>query len=1278
MSKVKNIFIGFGQKINQTYINMIRQPFEVTDEWFDEIHDKHFTPEAQAKYNDELYEELGADAILDQIKLTNSRRSHLISSIKNLRKFVSVFQKYYNTFKIRSQSENITINTNSDLYIFLEGFASSLTSLVRYLDTAEPFITSGSIEDIQQLRYFEDSTIRKDFNFRISRLKEYNYIQPIPSNVDTLKDCFDSLSAVKYYFDDIQNMILPIKDKHFLIRGDAGIGKSNLSVRLTEQLYNEGLPVIFLLAKSFSGESTDFESILLKMLDVPNGYTLIEFLEKLNSYGKKRSARVTIIVDGLNETTFKNTGFSSIWQQHLANFIHQLGIYPWIFLICTLRSSYVKRIWAKEAPASLLEIDGFDEEISKKAVDKYFNYYNIDYPDSYEDSELFLFRTPLFLSLYCQMLNPKREKSVKAKFRFDGYADVFRSYIKSLSQSIQTEMDLGYEGQVQEAIDRCSDAFLENLEAYITIRKYYESAEGREIEANFSKNNSIGFRILEEYLIYIRDSKNEFDSELIFHTYQEVGGYLLAIRLLKKHSNIKGVMESSYFKDYIIEDKDGGHQLRDDILQFLTLDSIDFMPYLEKYLDNDRVRKFALLKLQKEPKAEWNSGLRNKLVETISNNQDYSNLLNASTNFLTDQNSSLRINTFHKKLLSLNNFDFDIVWAQYVFENATKFFRDMDYFMSEINGYEALNEQIYLKLELAILLLESTIHDLRDLATKVLLEFGVKFPDRLFEKLFEYADYGKTYIYERLAVICYGICLIRQNDDTFIKEVLGPNSSRIYQLQFAAEATKPTYNYLVIDSYKHLIDLAIHKNVFALGETEMSRLKKYQFTAPESWKELSKKDIELVRDFTVDPNGMGVARIEPLRMDFVIYTISRLLNKEADESFDSKVNAVANIYKRIFDLGYQSLALEDLSNAESRFYFGHNTVNSEGKVDRLGKKYSWMAYFDFAGYLLNNGELYVWYPEEKGVEGTYRRLSDVSIEISNASSQQAENVRIYDYPMLEKRNENNGDWVNETLYHTTEDLWERTINEQEFTLINGSLEEKVPGSYNTSSYMLIDAFLVKKEDVNEQEYLITGREFEWKDDVYASDSQSNTYFGELYWADNIAEIETWSQYLPLEEMEEEEIELSYLDIAQKEEYREKNVGDIVIKATNKQIEITVEPAIIDYLWETDSSVFPTSRRNVPSHNIGRFLSLKADPGKFSFLDKNNKVATHFFDFNDGTIDQDFTYLRSDLLNKYLDEKGLVLMYQIKQHSYDKKAESAKDNNFRGMQFFFPNLKEDYD
>ena len=84
--------------------------------------------------------------------------------------------------------------------------------------------------------------------------------------------------------------------------------------------------------------------------------------------------------------------------------------------------------------------------------------------------------------------------------------------------------------------------------------------------------------------------------------------------------------------------------------------------------------------------------------------------------------------------------------------------------------------------------------------------------------------------------------------------------------------------------------------------------------------------------------------------------------------------------------------------------------------------------------------------------------------------------------------------------------------------------------------------------------------------------------------------------------------------------------------------------------------------------------MKADTSNLQLLDKNNILAYKSFEFEENYFSQNFEYLRTDLLNEYMEMNDYLLVYQVKQHTYDRNSGDGT-GDFRGMQFFLSSLNK---
>jgi len=1252
------------KNISNSVITIINRPnFKVNESWFEKLFVKHYTKDIQAKFNPDLFvdQDLGkAKELLSEIKFETTKINQYKNELRILSDWLNQFKTEYQDLKNFLINEKIEINTSSKQYEQLELLMQKLDSIKQQIEGQSLIIASGvNVNEISLPKINFDYEYGYEFDFR--RIEEYKdhkenllFLNEMPSEEYPVSVVFRRQSEILRQISTLNSIDYDFFNRIKIIHGKAGMGKSNISAFLVNSLKYQNHPVILIKAKDFRGNPDEFNRILMEQLLVPSGYSIEEMLNKINDYGKSLNKRVVLIFDGLNETTFANQGFSKIWEKNFDAFIELLNNYKFIYFIATLRTSYISRIWSNnQIPHSNFELNGFDSSNLQVVVKRYFNHYKITYQELNVD-DIFYFKTPLLIDLYCQMLNPLKEVEVVAVFGLHGFKDVFERYIFNLSQKVKQKLGLVTVNQVSDGIHRCSSAMINNLDANLAITEFYSLMQNQIV---INADDTIGSEILSEYLIYLDENHNGRD--VVIHTQQEVGGYLLANKLIKEYGSVDNVVNTDFFKTKIIGTVDPLHQLKDDILKFLLVEASENSSIYG--IENPSIKRFTLITLQTEKLNTKTLELRKKITGKLNSKEEINELLSGFDSNFFDPKSPLNFNFVKEQLLLLDNDSFEFTWSRSIYNNHYEIIS----LLNKIYEEDLLNQNVEkreLLIEFLILLFETTIRELRDQVYVLLLNFYLNNPELIFEKVIEYSSIRKSYVYERLVSICYGITLIHQNSEKFVNTTLKNNVSKIYELQFGKNPKNPVYNYIVIDSIKHLVDFAIFKEVFALSEEDGNDFNNYKFEL-DTWLNIDDEDRKAVKDiylnWSLDDNP------DPLRGDFVHYTISRLEKRESEYRLDD----VANIYKRIIQLGY-SQQIENLNEQEIKFRRGDSIYGVEDKIDRLGKKYSWISFFDYAGYLLKEGRLKVWSNDDSNDKKRYERLSNVDIEISHPK-RLVYKEKLYNIDLF-AHSTNTQDWVYTELYDSLNSLYEN----DEFTLLSGFINQRPDKSYDSRSFLMIESFFIKKETISGHIKDIFNRNFNWRNDVVNNNSSlSKIYFGELYWADNISINEMEWHNLPLIEQEDVDYMVKPLDhIHNPNIYNEDDIGKVIKRKQSKQIAFEYEPTVIGYLWESDSKVIPTISSTIPTTNIGKQLSLKADVSNLQILDINNTLAFKSFEYSENYYDQNFEYFRTDLLKEYMDKNDFLLVYQIKQHTYDRNA-GDKSGDFRGMKFFLSRLSK---
>ena len=197
------------------------------------------------------------------------------------------------------------------------------------------------------------------------------------------------------------NQQLLIKNQVLVVKGDAGVGKSQMFAVMAEKLVSQNRDSVLLLGGNFlSNNSINTQILDLLSLDI----SLDGFLHKLEAAGIENSTYSVIFFDAINESVYKD-----IWKTGLYPLISKIKNFPHIKLAMSVRTGYEQFVLCdavnkaiSDKEISVIVHSGFREE-SISATFTFLNHYGIQFSPAYFlQSEM---TNPLFLKLFCETYN---------------------------------------------------------------------------------------------------------------------------------------------------------------------------------------------------------------------------------------------------------------------------------------------------------------------------------------------------------------------------------------------------------------------------------------------------------------------------------------------------------------------------------------------------------------------------------------------------------------------------------------------------------------------------------------------------------------------------------------------------------------------------------------------------------------------------------------------------------------------------------------------------------
>ena len=783
-----------------------------------------------------------------------------------------------------------------------------------------------------------------------------------------------------------------VKNNLMLLLGEWGTGKTHLLCDLTVQRMKRGLPTLFLLAIRLQGKTNPLESLcsMTGLASTPN-----QLLKAMNTLGYKSGGRALIIFDGINE------GDKKAWKKHIKGIISLATRYKNVGIILSCRTPFDRHIFSKTSRKHFTQLfhNGF-QEIEFDAQKAYFDHYGIPTPQVPLLTPEF--SRPLFLKILCLTFSGKTS-STKSRWIKEiasgqkSMTKLFEDFVVHIGSSIESDFGLSSKtcwrilkgeklgsGKVRGIAvlmaDRVKDHIKPN-EAVSVIKDITGNSEST-VKAILNRMTTDG--LLSEDIVW----ENGTPEDIIRMPYQRFSDHLVVRHLLKTHLNTTSEthIRRSFYKDRplgkIFEiDRWGQSYKLSGLASAIMLEFPERVKNALPTTDRELVYYLPRARQLMTPFVDtflegalW----RNKDSFSIQTDKIFDILL-SHNNIEVNQKTFEVIVTIacrrghpysaeklYEFLEKKGMAERDLSWSEYIrnsYEESV-IHKLLDWIIHS-DRPKANFEVAKNFITLVSLFLTTTDRSTRDRATKALVTLGVERPKALFKVLIKSLKFNDPYIPERLLAAAYGVLMRRWAfPSSEIKVSVGTFAREVYDNLFAKHAPYATTHILARDYALGILELALRIDNACLKRRSLKRLTK-PFTYP-------KKKIP-------SPSRISEKSCKPadsaIDLDFGNYTIGRLVPGRGNYEFkhEGYKDILRQIKWRILNLGYSPDLFKDIDESIAMADYYRMQRQSEDKVDRYGKKYSWIAFFEAAGIQSDKGIL---------SESYSSRISDCDIDPS--------------------------------------------------------------------------------------------------------------------------------------------------------------------------------------------------------------------------------------------------------------------------------------------------------
>lgn len=1225
------LFERFGKEENVGLKKLFFGEIDLSDKWLKEqnklaIDDlgARYTPEINVEL--EIIENFNAlsrnntfkeqidmlyhDMMVDFRKLLNRHHvnENLIHNFEILKKSLLEFESEY--FKLN------LIGIEKIDFGIIESYLNSIESISKGI--------SQSLEDLKE-KEFKEKNKKTEMDYRAATTFD-GYLRDIRSATDSLYDFKDILN---------KSLIKLANNPYMILKGEAGIGKSHLLADVINQRLEEGSDSIFLLGQHFMQEKSPWSQILDDLLRLKCNEN--EFLGALNARAEVKRKRTIIFIDAINEGKGR-----SFWRNFLVSFIESIKKYEWLGLVLSIRSSYFDSMMPEgiktNESIAIIRHYGFDE-MEYDASKIFFKYYNIEQPAiPLLHPE---FSNPLLLKLFCEGLQKKG--LVRVPEGYEGISNIIKFFIEGIEDKlIDKYPPIRRLKILNEVINSLVIESLDNqIILYNTAYRKVNEISSQQYELNSGLlDDLISEGLLTQNLQYDYETKEYH--ETVYFVYERFEDHLKVKYLFEQfldRDNPKESFEKESLYSYFKDDKmyynrgiiDAMSIQLPEVYNVELIDMIDQNQVLvESFFEGLLWRKSDSI----------TSKTVERIIRNIDNNYIQKNIF--ETLFLVASNPKhpLNGNLLHSYLRNFSMKYRDVWFIPllndiYLDYGINPIKRLIDWAWSDEDKSYVSDESLLLTSITLSWFLTTSNRKLRDSSTKALISILQGRVNVLLELLKKFEEIDELYIQERLFAVSFGV-VVRAEHNKDLKEL----GEYIYKTIFDTEEVVP--HILLRDYAKNTIDYISYLGIELDVDIKKTRTP-YKSYFPAIKDLPTNEDLEKYED---RENSYHQSSIISSMMteygggmygDFGRYVFGSALNDftcKKDEQLISNY-ATRKIFEEYgYDGHFFDNAEKSIQTRNRNNYDRHNH-----SIERIGKKYQWMAMYDTLARITDNFKMYEGWGDNKkevsykGAYEPYVRDIDPTILLKETKTNwyiETDSKLWWSAKTNFQWKMDNKEWINfmDDIPNPKNSIFFTDDQGKEWIALDSAPNwiEPIKKGFDKfdivhkKAWYILHGYLISNEHIDEFKTWAENQSF-WNNWMPDAKGHYQMFNREFYWSDTYAFFQ--SPYYGYEEWSE--IDSHRLKV----EYPHK-------------IGLTIS----QYYWESefDYSKEDSLRMNKPSNILFEGMKMRYSTREGHFIDQNGEIIC--FDPSIYHESNPYLMVRKDKLIQFLSENNLTICWTL--------------------------------
>lgn len=1088
-------------------------------------------------------------------------------------------------------------------------------------------------------------------------LEKYNSIR---SEIEILYELLDLPEILSLTADE--NRLITAKE--LFVTGNAGIGKSHLLAAECQSLMNNQQFAVLLLAGNCYSDLPILDQL---SQDCELKYSFDEFISILEMIGVEHHTCVLLCIDALNETANYR-----LWKTGLISLSQKIKKCTHVKLAVTYRMEYEKSVvqdalLSEDEDVYRIVHTGFASN-GLKASKQFFDYYRIPFTlYEYFESEM---ENPLFLTLYCKTYR-NDEASLPT---------LYDRLVESANKNIFPILEKRYKLIGFTEDDNIVQSLVDEISTLAFDRKEKNILESDLASIPFWTANDLPLRpfmslLAKENLVHTNLIAG---NERYFFAYDQMNDYFFARSLFSHDMSDMSIRKTLYEDILQVNDNNIVNLSNSDVFVICCaiyaqkfgkecIDLIDELPegFEKGYIVKSYIRSFIW-----RDKEYISSNVFLAVAQKYKvSREDFWNVLVGNS---IKHNHPLNSDFLHTLLMSFRLSERDYYWTKYINEI---FYDESNRLMQLVKMYSSgqsiqmSKEQARQLLILCGWLLSSSNRMLRDYTSEAMIEILRNEFDLCIVILKAFEKVNDPYIIERLYGVVFGACCKRRRKGNTVYIAL---AEYVYSTIFDQEFIYP--DILLRDYARLIIERFLWENPDYNGcivhEKIIPPYKSFPIEQIDEDYINKKYDgglWQIKSSMSFEGHGMygDFGR-------YVFQSALKYFDVDEDEMYKQAMSFIIN------DLGYTN----ELDKGNN--HWGYDRSETK-KVERIGKKYQWIAMHNILARVSDQCDIDTDYSETPKFEGPWEpfvrdfdptlnfkltksdeipifdeiselkkatRDEHLKVDVSNIDSVSewldSDGIFFAEMPKALILSDSNGtQWIRLSNYICSgrEQLKAERLLTWSWLYAYFVTEEQFE-QFQVAATDRVDFSSSKGIGLDPQSYSVFNREYPWSPSCDLLNKSSSVESGVVLNMPEEKEVE--QEVLNVEFLEQY---LKSLDADSNQVFSDQELNqhlfkkEIVRKPVLKQIGEIIH-ASMNLVWESeyDASKDNTLSMNVPCPMLIEQLHLHQADIDGLYYDSNEKIVA--FDLNISQKESGVV-LRKDLLDAFLKKNNLNLIWFVR-------------------------------